>query len=84
MTRSKYAILAGVVLCIYLGSRLTGLDLGGFGAGLMLVAIVFAFLAIVVPSINGRSGSRPRDVQAEPYEDTTEVTVNTRQCRGVQ
>ena len=56
MTRSKYAFLAGVVLCMHFASRFTGLDLGYFGVGLMLVAIVFAFLAIVTPSTNGRSG----------------------------
>lgn len=50
MTRSRYALLAAIVLSIYLGAHLTGLDLGGFGGGLLLLAIVFAVLAIVASS----------------------------------
>ena len=47
MTRTRYAFAAGIVLSIYLGAHLTGLDLGGFGGGLLLLAIVFAVLTIV-------------------------------------
>ena len=50
MTRTRYAFAAGIVLSIYLGAHLTGLDLGGFGGGLLLLAIVFAVLTIVASS----------------------------------
>ncbi|WP_198507674.1 hypothetical protein [Qipengyuania seohaensis] len=50
MTRAKYTVLAGVFLVLYLGARVTDLDLGGFGLGLLFIAAVFGLMAVVNPN----------------------------------
>lgn len=50
MTRSKYALLVVVILSIYLKALLTGLNLGRFEGGLLLLTIVFIILTIAAPS----------------------------------
>ena len=50
MTRGKYTLLAGAFLVFYLGARVTDLDLGGFGIGLLIIAAVFGLMAVVNPN----------------------------------
>ena len=53
MTRQKYALLAGVLLVLYLAAKVTDLDLGAFGYALLIPAAVFGLLAVVTPREKG-------------------------------
>ena len=53
MNRKTYAVSALAVLVIYLASRVTDLDLGGFGTGLLIMAAIFGLMAIVTPGPKG-------------------------------
>jgi hypothetical protein len=53
VTRGKYALLASAMLVLFLAAKVTDLDLGGFGIGLLILAAVFGLLAVVTPSQKG-------------------------------
>ena len=48
MTRKKYLMLSACLAVIYGVARLTDLDLGGFGTGLLMIAAVFGVVGIAV------------------------------------
>jgi hypothetical protein len=58
MSRTKYLPAAGALLLIYGLAKLTDLDLGGFGVGILLGAAVFAIMALATPSSKGPTDGR--------------------------